>query len=234
MTYPPQSGGFNPQGGGYPQAQQPHGGYGQPGQQPGGYNPQQGYGQPGPQNGAYTQQQGGYTQQQGGYNQQQFNQPPKSSLWQWIAVAVLGVVVIGVLVWLFAPGTFGGGQYAGKEVPALPSSFGGWSKTEPSEDDLGISFGDTYEKGGDSVTAMRVEADPDDMPDPTAVPSDFEGMDVPEPRKVGAGMTCTDVEYSGIISTSCFAVYENGVVMFSSETPGPAEAALKDFVAATK
>ena len=33
MTYPPQSGGFNPQGGGYPQGQQPHGGYGQPGQQ---------------------------------------------------------------------------------------------------------------------------------------------------------------------------------------------------------
>lgn len=227
MTYPPQSGGFNPQGGGYPQGQQPHGGYGQPGQQPGGYNPQRGYGQPGPQNGAYTQ-------QQGGYNQQQFNQPPKSSLWQWIAVAVLGVVVIGVLVWLFAPGIFGGGQYAGKEVPALPSSFGGWSKTEPSEDDLGISFGDTYEKGGDSVTAMRVEADPDDIPDPTAVPSDFEGMDVPEPRKIGAGMTCTDVEYSGITSTSCFAVYENGAVMFSSETPGPAEAALKDFVAATK
>ena len=147
---------------------------------------------------------------------------------------MLGVVVIGVLVWLFAPGIFGGGQYAGKEVPALPSSFGGWSKTEPSEDDLGISFGDTYEKGGDSVTAMRVEADPDDKPDPTAVPSDFEGMDVPEPRKIGAGMTCTDVEYSGITSTSCFAVYENGVVMFSSEAPGPAEAALKDFVAATK
>ncbi len=234
MTYPPQSGGFNPQGGGYPQGQQPHGVYGQPGQQPGGYNPQQGYGQPGPQHGGYTQQQGGFTQQQGGYNQQQFTQPPRSSLWQWIAVAVLGVVVIGVLVWLFAPGIFGGGQYAGKEVPALPSSFGGWSKTEPSEDDLGISFGDTYEKGGDSVTAMRVEADPDDKPDPTAVPSDFEGMDVPEPRKIGAGMTCTDVEYSGITSTSCFAVYENGVVMFSSETPGPAEAALKDFVAATK
>ena len=61
----------------------------------------------------------------------------------------LGEAVAGVLLWLFL-GT--GGQYVGKHMPSLPSSFGSWSKQ--ADDETGISFGDMYTSGGQKVMAI--------------------------------------------------------------------------------
>lgn len=210
MSYPQNPGGFNPSGNG-------------------GGSPQGGY----PQQGGYQQQ--GFSGQQQPYGQQsfgqqQFNQAPqKSNLGLWIGVGVLGVAVLALLLWLFL-GT--GGQYVGKKMPSLPSNFAGWTKVEDSG--LGITFGENYEKGGKHVMALSVPIDDEDKPDPTAPPSGFGDVDVPEPRKIGTGMFCSDYDSMGVKNTSCYGVWEDGVTMFMSESDSAAEEALKDFVGAAK
>lgn len=235
MSYPQQPGGFNQ--GGYPQQgsggqggfqPQPHGLGQNPGgfgQQPGGFSqgfPNQGF----PNQG--FQGQGG--QPHGGYQQPQFQQAkPKGNLGLWIAVGVLGVAVAGVLLWLFL-GT--GGQYVGKHMPSLPSSFGSWSKQ--ADDETGISFGDMYTSGGQKVMAIAIPIDPTEKQDPTAPPSELGGAEAPQPRKIGTGMFCSDESVSGVTGTACFGVWEDGVTVFSSDSASAAEAALKDFVGAAK
>lgn len=114
--YGQQPGGAYPQSGPQPQQNQPGGAqpFGQPGQygqQPGGFGQPGGY----PQQGGYPDQQGGYPAFPGGPG----GEPPKSNKTGLIvALSVLGVVLVGGVVWLIIYLT----GDDDKNTPAAPSN----------------------------------------------------------------------------------------------------------------
>lgn len=218
MSYPPQQ----PWGGQAPQGQPSPFGAPQPqshqrwgGQQPqpqwssqqsqpqwGGQHPQSQWG--GPQSGQFGQPQHGQQ-----FQGQQFGGAGSGGGGRknlpWLIGIGVGAVVLVVLVIILVMTLSGGGKYAGDTKPALPDSFGDWTR---GEDMFGLV---AYSNGSDEVTVIESGPVPEDQRlEPDDIPT-LEGYEPPddfEESSPGAGITCA---YSPSMSTaSCVIAYEDG------------------------
>ena len=235
MSYPPQQP-WNQGGNSNPQQPQQWGGQptgqpsapqwgGQPaspasgqqwGSQPGGQpSPQQWGGRQAPQGG--SQQWSNQPQQWGG------PAPQKSKNGLWIGIAVGAVLLIAIIVTLVL--LLGGGKYAGKERPDLPSEFGGWSKTDDGEG-LGISIGNVYEKDGKQVLVDEFDFKLDDDGEPDIIRNEEFDESKFEEAKPAQGVHCYTGEQDGIKGTACAVIYEDekgfSVLGFDTGTGGKA------------
>ncbi|WP_297750110.1 hypothetical protein [uncultured Tessaracoccus sp.] len=223
MSYPPQQP-WNQGGNNYPQQPQQWGGQptgqpsapqwgGQPtapasgqqwGGQPGGQpSPQQWGGPQAPQGGP---QQWGQQPQQ--WNSQQWGKPApqKSKTGLWIGIGVGAVLLIAIIITLVL--VLGGGKYAGKERPSLPSEFGGWSKTDDGEG-LGISIGNVYEKDDKQVLVDEFDFKLDDDGEPDVIQDENFDEAKFEETKPAKGVVCYSGEHEGVKGTACAVMYED-------------------------
>ena len=169
------------------------------GSQPGGQpSPQQWGGQQAPQGG--PQQWGNQPQQWGG------PAPQKSKNVLWIGIGIGAVLLIAIIITLVL--VLGGGKYAGKERPSLPSEFGGWSKTDDGEG-LGISIGNVYEKDGKQVLVDEFDFKLDDDGEPDIIRSEEFDESKFEETKPAQGVYCYTGEQDDIKGTACAVIYED-------------------------
>ncbi len=227
MSYPPQQpwhqgGGHNPQQpqqwGGQPTGQPstPQWGWQQspqlPGQQWGGRPG----GQPSPQ--PWNSQQAPHGgPQQWGYQSQQWNgqqwggpAPQRSKTGLWVGIGIGAVLLVALIVTLIL--VLGGGKYAGKERPALPDEFGGWSRVDESQR-LGISFGNLYEKDGKQLTVLESDLNDIDEDQPKGVDDEENETTTDkaevEKTKPAPGVDCVNSERDGRRITVCVVLYED-------------------------
>ncbi len=132
--------------------------------------------------------------------------PQKSKNVLWIGIGIGAVLLIAIIITLVL--VLGGGKYAGKERPSLPSEFGGWSKTDDGEG-LGISIGNVYEKDGKQVLVDEFDFKLDDDGEPDIIRNEEFDESKFEETKPAQGVHCYTGEQDDIKGTACAVIYEN-------------------------
>ena len=161
--------------------------------------------------------------------------PKKSKTGLWVGIGVGVLVVIALIVTMVL--VLGGGKYAGKERPALPGEFGGWSKVND-ESGFGISLGSVFEKDGKKIMVMETDSsDTDDEGIPEVEGEEFDKSKIEE-TKPAKGVQCYTGEYEGQRSTFCGIRYEDDKLFVVAGYPdfmgGGAEPSQSDVEEAAK